>query len=87
MLVLSRKPGEKLRIGPDITLTLLEVQGNRVRIGIEAPDQVCVLRGELKDLEQVALQQFEETPSDAPTPFRLPSGGREAIKRMRYLEP
>jgi carbon storage regulator len=47
MLVLSRKPGEKVRIGSDITLTVIEVKGNRVRIGIEAPNQVAILRREL----------------------------------------
>jgi len=38
MLVLSRKPGENVVIGNDITITVVEVTGNRVRIGIEAPD-------------------------------------------------
>ena len=47
MLVLSRKPGEKVVIGNGITITLVEVQGNRVRVGIDAPDQVRILRGEL----------------------------------------
>ena len=47
MLVLTRKPGEKVVIGDNITLTVVEVQGNRVRIGIDAPDQVRILRGEL----------------------------------------
>jgi carbon storage regulator len=47
MLVLSRKPGEKIHIGKDVTITLLEIQGNRVRIGIEAPDELPILRGEL----------------------------------------
>ena len=37
MLVLSRKPGEQLRIGDNITITVVEVRGNRVKIGIEAP--------------------------------------------------
>ena len=87
MLVLSRKPGEKVRIGPDITLTVLEVQGNRVRIGIDAPDQVCVLRGELKELESVALRGLKEEPSDARAAFPLSCGTGEAIKRMKYLEP
>ena len=49
MLVLSRKPGEKVSIGSEITLTLIEVKGNRVRIGIEAPDQISILRNELKE--------------------------------------
>lgn len=47
MLVLSRKLGETLVIGPDITLTVVEVKGNRVRLGINAPQQLTVLRGEL----------------------------------------
>jgi carbon storage regulator CsrA len=47
MLILSRKAGEKLVIAECVTVTVLEVLGNRIRIGIEAPDRVRVLRGEL----------------------------------------
>jgi carbon storage regulator CsrA len=47
MLVLSRKLGEQVRIGSDITLVVLEVKGGRVRIGIEAPARVRILRKEL----------------------------------------
>jgi carbon storage regulator len=47
MLVLSRKPGEKVVITGGITISVLEVVGCRVKLGIEAPDQVCVLRTEL----------------------------------------
>ncbi len=47
MLVLSRKPGEKVVIGENITLTILEVVGTRVRVGIDAPADVRILRGEL----------------------------------------
>ena len=43
VLVLNRKPGEKVRIGTNVTVTVLEVQGNRVKIGIEAPAQLRVL--------------------------------------------
>ena len=50
MLVLSRKPGEKVHIGGDIVVTVLEVKGNRVRIGIEAPRSVTVTRSELLPL-------------------------------------
>ena len=53
MLVLSRKPGEKLCIDGNIVVTVLEVKGNRVRIGIEAPDGVRVLRGELYEDWQI----------------------------------
>jgi carbon storage regulator len=43
---LSRKPGEKLVIGDDIVLTIVEVKGNRVRLAIDAPDDVRILRSE-----------------------------------------
>jgi carbon storage regulator len=49
MLVLSRKPGEKVFIGGDITFTILEAKRNRVRIGIEAPAQILIVRQELCD--------------------------------------
>jgi carbon storage regulator len=47
MLVLSRKLGQKLLFGSDIVITVLEVRGNGVRLGIEAPGQVEVVRAEL----------------------------------------
>ena len=48
MLVLSRKPNEKLHLGGNITVTVLKVRGKVVRLGIEAPDDVRILRGELQ---------------------------------------
>jgi carbon storage regulator len=47
MLVLSRKLGEKVQIGDDITLTVVSISGNRVQLGIDAPEAVRILRGEL----------------------------------------
>jgi carbon storage regulator CsrA len=47
MLVLSRKLGEKVVIGGGITVTVLDVIGGRIRLGIDAPDDVRILRGEL----------------------------------------
>lgn len=47
MLVLSRKPGEALRVGDDVEITIVEVKGDMVRIGIEAPRDVQVWRKEL----------------------------------------
>ena len=47
MLVLSRKPGETVRIGQDIKITFLRVCGQVVKIGIDAPSLVRILRGEL----------------------------------------
>jgi carbon storage regulator len=47
MLVLSRKIGEKLVIGDNITVVVSRVAGNRVTLGIEAPIDVRIVRGEL----------------------------------------
>ena len=47
MLVLTRKPGEKVLIGTGINVTVAEVKGNKVRLGFEAPDDVRILRAEL----------------------------------------
>ncbi len=47
MLVLSRKEGERLVIGEDITLVISKIEGNRVSIGIEAPRDVKIMRSEL----------------------------------------
>ena len=50
MLVLTRKRGELIQIDGNILVTVISVQGNRVRLGIEAPPNVLVLRDELKPL-------------------------------------
>lgn len=47
MLVISRKIGQQVRIGDQITVTILKTQGQTVRVGIEAPREVKVLRAEL----------------------------------------
>jgi carbon storage regulator len=47
MLVLTRKQKEVIKIGDSITVTILRVQGHAVRVGIEAPRDVRVVRGEL----------------------------------------
>lgn len=58
MLVLTRRPGESIVIGDNITLTVVEVQGDRVKIGIAAPKDVTVLRGEL-------LEELRRTNAEA----------------------
>ena len=49
MLVLTRKPGEKIRIGDEIVLTVIEIKGNRIKLGIDAPNDISIVRGELCD--------------------------------------
>ena len=62
MLVLTRKPGERLVIGDNIVITVVEVKGDNIRIGIDAPREVKVYRGEIYDAivaenRQAALTQ------------------------------
>ena len=47
MLVLTRKAGETINIGGDIVIQIVQVQGRQVRVGIEAPKQKKIQRGEL----------------------------------------
>lgn len=61
MLVLSRRPGESVVVGDDVTISVLEVRGDVVRVGISAPRSVAVHRAEL-------LQQLEESNRVAASP-------------------
>lgn len=49
MLVLTRKPGQSLLIGNNIEVKIIDIQGDQVRIGINAPKDVSILRKELMD--------------------------------------
>lgn len=48
MLVLSRKVGEKILIADNVVITVSAIKGGRVKLGIEAPPEVSILRGELE---------------------------------------
>ncbi len=64
MLVLSRKPMQSIMIGPDIKITIVKVERNQVRIGIEAPRDVTILRDELIEAAHTDFskgpEQFEQ---------------------------
>jgi len=47
MLILTRRTGEALMVGDDVTVTVLAVQGNQIRIGVNAPKSVAVHREEI----------------------------------------
>lgn len=47
MLVLNRKIGEKLKIGDDITVAIIDIHGNQVRVGIAAPKDTAIHREEV----------------------------------------
>ena len=67
MLILTRRIGEKLIIGENVTVTILGVKGRQIRIGIDAPRDVTVNREEifqriLKERERSILVQKKKTP-------------------------
>ena len=62
MLVLSRRENEQIRLGESIVVTVVRLAGDRVRLGIEAPASVVVLRGELQSRDAAT------PPFPGPTP-------------------
>lgn len=71
MLILTRKPGESIYIGDDIIVTVSEIKGNQVRIGIKAPPQKRIYR------EEIYQQILEENKQAAETAFK--SDGLEKL--------
>lgn len=61
MLILTRRVGETLMIGDEVTVTVLGVKGNQVRIGVNAPKEVAVHREEIYD--RIRKEQEGEAPA------------------------
>ena len=64
MLILTRKVGELIRIGDDVTVRVLEVRGSQVRLGVEAPADVRIFREEV--YRAVHRDTTDETPAAPP---------------------
>lgn len=67
MLVLQRKIGESILIGEETTVTVLAVEGGRVRLAVEAPKYIQILRSELK----IAAEQNREASLEGGSPMDL----------------
>ena len=68
MLVLMRRPGESIHIGPNIVVTLVALERNRARIGIEAPREVPIDREEIAEKKRLeALVDQDDREDEGPT--------------------
>lgn len=63
MLILTRRSNERIFIGDDIVLSILAIEGNRVKLGIDAPKDVPILREEIRS---VPLEPVDNLPIDLP---------------------
>lgn len=61
MLILQRKPGQSLRIGENVNISVLGVENGRVRLAIDAPTEIPILRSEL--IETIAANQESQMPN------------------------
>jgi len=71
MLVLSRKIGDTIRIGDDIEIVVNRISGNRVTIGIDAPKDVRILRGEVEDETKEVVRHEIEIPLESLASFAM----------------
>jgi carbon storage regulator len=76
MLILSRRPGESLAIGDEITITVVGVSGNQIRLGIVAPRDVRVLREEI-------YKTLQEENNAAATPLEAQSKLKDVFRQVR----
>ena len=57
MLILTRRPDESLKIGDQIEVSILNIKGNQVMLGIEAPSEILVLRSELLSEDELVVNK------------------------------
>jgi carbon storage regulator len=75
MLVLSRKESQRIRLGDSIVITIVKISGDKVRIGIDAPASVLVLRDELE------VRNSAGRPLPAPEPLPTPPDDTSALRQ------
>ena len=93
MLVLSRHRGERIIVGDDIAITVMDIRGDKVRIGIDAPSEVTIHR---EEVYQAILANGESVPTYCPSSIRdvlrdargyvIASGGRDHPWGRRVLD-
>ena len=64
MLILTRRVGETLMVGDDVTVTVLGAKGNQIRLGVNAPENVAVHREEIYERIQQGLEKDTQEPGN-----------------------
>jgi carbon storage regulator len=80
MLVITRRSGERVCLGDDVTVTVLEISGSTVRLGIEAPADVRIFRHEI----WLAVKQENQAAADAGVD-RLPSSHVPSVAQTKEV--
>ena len=90
MLVLSRKINESIQIGTDVEVTVIDVRGDVVRLGISAPQRTQIWRKELWDViveeNRAAAQAARKAPQAVSTP-QLPVSTFSRLSKIRTVQP
>ena len=79
MLVLSRKRDERIMIGDDVVITIVDIRGDKVRLGIEAPNDIPIHRQEVYDA--IAREKKVETVADSPKVKEEKPGKKSETKK------
>lgn len=80
MLVLSRKPGESLLIGDNIYVKIVSVDGDKVRVAIDAPKNVNIMRNELTEAEKINNQAVKKVSNESLSKLR------NVLKKKKHSE-
>ena len=83
MLVLSRKETQRIRLGDSIVVTIVKISGDKVRVGIEAPADVLVLRDELETRARVVASGTAEGGTAEQLPAS-PAGASQPASPLRH---
>jgi len=84
MLVLARKKNESIRIGDHVELKVIGIRGNRIRLGIETPPEVSVMREELLEGDAAELPDSART---TPKPGTAPSEDKRRCSSLSGIPP
>ncbi|MFL0805504.1 MAG: carbon storage regulator CsrA [Agarilytica sp.] len=84
MLILTRQIGETLRIGDDVSMTVLGIRGNQIRIGVDAPNDIAIHREEI--FQRIQQEKRTKSQPSAPKPaLKTTEIGQETSKAGQVI--